>query len=100
MSVYHRVATLSAPFLIAPLLGFLIAENYLGFGGGDKDIAILIPWVLWALIFLLTGIFQWKKYRQYRPWLLKSLISSLIILIAIWLLLFIYSIGSTRLIST
>jgi len=67
-----------------PLLGFLIAENYLDFGGGDKDLALLIPWIIWAILFIGFGIWQWKKSDTYKKWIAKSFVYSVLVLFFLW----------------
>ena len=36
-------------------------EGYVNFGGGEKDLLILIPWILWSLIYLAIFIVIWCK---------------------------------------
>ena len=96
MNATKRTITLISPFLATPLWGFLIAENYLHFGGGDKDLAILILWVLWSLIFIVTGISQWQKEVLFKRWAVKSFGYSVLVLLVLWLSLLIYSVATTR----
>jgi hypothetical protein len=39
------------PLLLTPVLGWLIAEDYLSFGGGEKDLILVFPWIVWAVCF-------------------------------------------------
>jgi hypothetical protein len=58
-----RIVACLAPLVFTPVWGFLIAEGYLDFGGGCKDIILLIPWVLWSLVYSVCFILLWiKKY--------------------------------------
>ena len=95
MSMAKRFFLLISPLLATPLIGFLIAENYLSFGGGDKDIVILIPWVAWAFIFIFSGIFLWKRTPQDKTWVFKSFIYSVVVALVVWLCLLIYSVATT-----
>lgn len=38
---------------LTPLLGFFIADGYLNCGGGEKDLLLFIPWILWSLLYLI-----------------------------------------------
>ena len=72
MSSTNKVIALLIPVIVIPLIGFLIAEDYLSLGAGDKDIAMLIPLVIWVVLFLVFGFFQWKKQHEYKEWIIKS----------------------------
>lgn len=49
------------PLALTPLLGFLIADGYLNFGGGEKDLLLLIPWILWSLLYLIFFLASWWR---------------------------------------
>jgi hypothetical protein len=49
------------PLEIAPVLGYLISEGVLNFGGGEKDILLLIPWLVWSLLYAVLFIIFWMK---------------------------------------
>ena len=95
MATTSRLIILASPFLAAPVLAVLIARDVVAFGAGDKDIVLLIPYLAWALIFLLAGILSWRNTPGGKAWVLKSLGYSLAVLLAIWLALFSYSTLST-----
>ncbi len=56
-------AVLEAGGMIAltPLLGFLIAEGYLNFGGGEKDLFLLIPWMVWSVVYFVLFLIFWRR---------------------------------------
>jgi len=49
------------PLGLSPLLILLIGEGYLNFGGGCKDVIMIIPWVVWSLLFLIISVVGWWK---------------------------------------
>ncbi len=49
------------PLALTPLLGFLIAEGYLDFGGGEKDLSLLVPWLFWSLVYLMFSFVSWWR---------------------------------------
>lgn len=91
MTTTKRIITLLFPLLMSPVIGFLIAENYLNFGGGEKDLLIILPWLLWSLLFLISGLILWRSTISFGIWLSKSALYSLLMLLIVWLSLFTYS---------
>jgi hypothetical protein len=49
------------PMGFTPLLALLIGEGYLNFGGGCKDVIMIIPWIAWSLFYLVLSIVAWCK---------------------------------------
>jgi hypothetical protein len=92
----QRVFVLIVPLLTTPLIGFLIADGYLDFGAGEKDLYILIPWGIWSLFFIVSGSVLWRKKISFKVWVFKSLTYSVIITLVLWLCLLMYSVVSTR----
>jgi len=90
---FLRVLTVIAPLGLTPLLGWLIAEDYLSFGGGDKDIVILIPWVLWSFIYAVASIVMWVRRAALKRSILWSLGTSTAVLLLIWVVLLLLSTG-------
>lgn len=46
-----RLTLALLPLLLTVLFGWLTMEGHLNFGGGEKDIFLLIPLILWSLLF-------------------------------------------------
>ena len=76
--------------LLTPILGYLIAEGHLNFGGGEKDLFLLIPWVIWAFIYLLIFIIAWIKHKNIKVIVLYSIGGATGILALVWGVLFIW----------
>lgn len=49
------------PLALTPLLGYLIADGYLNFGGGEKDLILLIPWMIWSFIYSVFFLIFWRR---------------------------------------
>jgi hypothetical protein len=58
-----RLTLLLLPFLLTWPLGWATMEGYLNFGGGEKDIFLLVPWLLWSIIYAIIGAVFWKRGR-------------------------------------
>lgn len=46
MGILTRLVTALLPLALTPLLMFAIADGYLNFGSGEKDLFMLLPWML------------------------------------------------------
>lgn len=79
------------PAALTPLWGYLIAEGYLNFGGGEKDLFLLIPWILWSVIYSLIFIVAWIRRNNIKAILLYSVGGATGILAVAWSVLFIWS---------
>jgi len=55
-----RIALALTPLAITPLLLQLIASGRMDFGGGEKDLLLLLPWTLWSLIFAVSSLVLWR----------------------------------------
>jgi hypothetical protein len=86
-----RIAICIFPLALTPLLAHLISDGYLNFGGGEKDLLLLIPWLIWSVIFLAVFIVTWIKKVSIITGILYSGAISTFALLLIWLILFILS---------
>jgi len=60
MFIFRLILSI-VPLALTPLLGFLIAEGYLNFGGGEKDLLLLIPWMVWSVVYFVLFLIFWKR---------------------------------------
>ena len=84
-----KIILLTIPLLLTPLWALLLAEGVVTLGGGDKDLLVLIPYLFWSLLYLVSGIVFWK--HSLRRMVLSSILYSLIIMLTLWLGLLAYS---------
>jgi len=64
MPLGHRVGrliTAGLPLMLTPVLGWAINAGHLNFGGGEKDIILLVPWLLWSTIFAVGALVCWRR---------------------------------------
>lgn len=59
--IFLRLGLSLLPLGLTPLMVHLIGHGYLNFGGGCKDVVIIIPWMLWSLIYLIISLVCWRK---------------------------------------
>ncbi len=90
IKLLQRIFILVFPLLLTPVWVWLIAAGHLNLGAGEKDVLYLGPWLLWALLFIVTGAVIWRKYVVTRTWVLRSLSFSFAVLILLWVVLVLF----------
>ena len=76
------------PILIAPLLYYLVWNNYLDFGAGEKDMIVPILWGYWSILFAISGFFIRGKKLSTIKWLGKTCFISILVVIISLITLF------------
>ena len=81
------------PLALTPLWGYLIADGYLDFGGGEKDLLLLIPWIIWSLLYLIIFVGSWLKRLPIKKTLAYSAGGASFTLVLVWLVMFVWFSG-------
>jgi len=79
------------PLAITPIIFFLLASGYVDAGGGEKDIILVLPYFIWALIFFISALVLIRRGWSAYAWLKRSLLVSLGVMVGLWSLAFITS---------
>lgn len=88
MRVLLRLALAVAPLGLSVLFAWATAEGHLNFGGGEKDILLAGPLLLWSLVYLITCLVLWaRRARLKRTTLISAVVATALIAIA-WIALF------------
>jgi len=87
MRIFLRLALSLLPLGFAPLLVHLIGSGYLNFGGGCKDVLMMVPWIIWSLLYLIISIVCWRKHWSIARGLAGSVIGAAAILALLFLVL-------------
>ena len=58
-----RLVAAFAPLAATPVLSHLINNGTLNFGGGEKDIIVIVPWLAWSALYAVFSIIYWRKKR-------------------------------------
>ena len=75
------------PLLLTLLVAWLVMDGYLNFGGGEKDMFIAVPLLLWSLIYLFCClILWWRRASMARMLALSSGVATGLVATA-WLVL-------------
>jgi hypothetical protein len=88
-----KMAACLAPLAITPLLAFLISEDYLSFGGGCKDIILLIPWLVWSAAYALIFIVLWIKKYSFGRMVAYSIAGATGVIALAWIILLVVSLS-------
>jgi hypothetical protein len=83
-----KVAVCLLPLALTPVLGFLISDGYLNLGGGCKDIILLIPWLLWSLVYSLFFIVLWIRGRSLGRLTAYSIAGASGVIVLVWIMLY------------
>lgn len=78
-----RFAVATLPLALTPLLLLLLAGDALSLGGGEKDIVLVIPWILWSLTFLANSLVGWRKGYSITRTTARSAVAATLMLFAL-----------------
>lgn len=88
MTIPLKLFLAVAPLLFSLLFGWLVMDGYLNFGGGDKEIFLAVPLLLWSLAYLCCYVtLWWRRATPGRTLALSVSIATGFLVIA-WLALF------------
>ena len=79
------------PLQMTPLLGYLLAEGFLDFGGGEKDLILLIPWIAWSLLYTVVFAVGWLRGLPTRRSFAYAAGGATLAMTAAWLVLLVWS---------
>jgi hypothetical protein len=75
---------------MTPIWGYLIADGCVNFGGGEKDLILLISWTIWSFLYLLIFIIAWIRRKNTKVILLYSVVGATGGLAIAWVVLFMW----------
>ena len=61
MLIVLRLTVSLLPLVLTPVLGYLLTQGYINLGGGEKDILMLVPWMVWSLVFAFSSWIFWRR---------------------------------------
>ena len=88
-----RLSLCLFPSALTPIWAYLIAEGYLNFGGGEKDLLLLIPWIIWSLLYFIIFVVSWLKRLPVKRAIAYSAGGATFTLVLVWLVMFVWSSG-------
>jgi len=81
----------SVPLLVTPVLIYGLAEGILDFGGGEKDILLALPWLIWSVVFALCSFILIYRPWAIGRWVLRSALISTGVLVELGLIAYVGS---------
>ena len=95
-AIYAARAALGlAPLALTPLLGLALAEGWLDLGGGEKDLLLLVPWLLWSVAYLALVCVHWWRGRTSWRGAGRAGWQATVLLLVLWAGLLAYSLGGS-----
>jgi len=88
---FGKLALCLLPLGLSPLWVFLIAEDYLSFGGGEKDLFLLIPWLVWSILYAIIFAVCWAKGMPTKRLLAYSAGGAAVLVVLLWVVLLLWS---------
>lgn len=55
----RRAISLLWPLPLVPFTGLAVTEGWLNFGGGEKDIILVLPLAVFAIVYLFAALLFW-----------------------------------------
>lgn len=83
MARFFQVVLALAPLLLTPALIYGLAEGVLDFGGGEKDIILALPWLLWSIVFAICSFVLIYHRWGIGRWTLRSALIATTVLIGL-----------------
>ncbi len=71
-----QAAIASVPLLLTPVLIYGLAGGILDFGGGEKDILLALPWLIWSVVFAVCSFILIYRRWAIGRWVLRSAVIS------------------------
>ena len=71
------------PVALTPAFIVALADGWIDFGGGEKDILIALPYFLLTLFFFITGTTLIVKRWDLRRWVIRSSVVSVGVLLGL-----------------
>ena len=90
---FGKLGLCVGPLAVSPLLLFLIADGYLNFGGGEKDIILMFPWVVWSVAYAIVFAVCWARKLPARRGLLFAAGGATGLMFVAWAGLLVWTLG-------
>ena len=88
---YAKLGLCLLPLALVPAFFFATAEGLLNFGGGEKDIILVFPFAVWAILYAISFAVMWMRGKRARACLVRGAIVATIPLVIGWLGLLIWA---------
>ncbi len=88
MRIVGKLLVGVTPLLLTFLFAWLVMEDYLSFGGGEKEIFLAVPPLIWSFLFLVCYlVLWWRRLAPGRSVVVSSAIATGLVALA-WVVLY------------
>jgi len=84
----RRAISLLWPLPLVPFTGLAITEGWLSFGGGEKDIILVLPLAVFAIVYVFAALLLWALGVAPAPAARRATLAAFLFLLVIWGTLF------------
>lgn len=77
------------PLALTPLLVWTISEGYVDLGGGEKDLIMVLPWMVWSVFFAGAFLIASRKGHSIGASSLRAAGWATGLIVCLWLLLWV-----------
>ena len=88
MTRFFHVVLALVPLLLTPALIYALAEGVLDFGGGEKDILLALPWLIWSLAFAICSFVLIYRRWELGRWIVRSALVATSILVGLGIVVY------------
>ena len=89
MTWVTRIAVSLLPLALTPAIIWLLAEGYVSLGGGEKDLIIALPWLVWSIFFAAAFLIGSRRGLPISKAGLRALGWATGLIVLLWILLWI-----------
>ena len=85
----RRLAISFTPLALTPVMIWLLAEGYVSLGGGEKDVIMALPWLVWSVFFAAAFLTGSRKGHSISQAGLRAVGWATGLIVLLWILLWI-----------
>jgi hypothetical protein len=90
LTIAIRLFALILPFVLSVTLGAAIAEGFISFGSGEKDLFLVVPFLLWSTLYALGFVVLWWRGAMLKRTIGGSAFAATVLLAIAWAGLAVY----------
>ena len=84
-----RLAISFVPLALTPVIIWLLAEGYVSLGGGEKDVIMALPWLVWSVFFAIAFLIGSRRGHSVSKAGLRALGWATGLIVMLWILLWV-----------
>jgi len=87
MRIIGKLFVAFTPLVLTCLVAWLTMEGHLNLGGGCKDAFIVLPLLIWSLVFFVCYLVLWWRGSTFRRLVVTSSVVATAVVVAAWIML-------------